>query len=84
MVKAQHLVSHSAIELHFELPRPGFVEVSLFDERGNLAYNYSTSNEVFAYTHEIPLNRLSGAFYRLRAAFNGETILDEIVDIPAL
>lgn len=82
MVKAQHLISHYAIELNLELPRPGFVEVSLFDEQAALAYNYSTSNAIFQFSHSIPLSRLTGAFYRLRVAFNGDTVLDEIVDIP--
>lgn len=81
MVKAQRSLTDSGIILELELPYPGFVEISLFDEAGELSYNHSGDSQVFSYTYEIPLSKLNGAIYRLRAAFNGETILDEIVEI---
>ncbi len=84
MVKVQHSLSDTGIVIDLELPYPGFVEVSLFDEAGELSYNHSEDSQVFNYTYEIPLNKLNGAIYRLRAAFNGESILNEIVEIPKL
>jgi hypothetical protein len=81
MVKAERSLTDTGIVLNLELPHPGFVEISLFDEAGELSYNHSGENQVFGYNYEIPLSKLHGALYRLRAAFNGETILDEVVEI---
>lgn len=80
MVEADHLVKNGAIELNLQLSKPGFIEISLFDENGELGYNYCTYNQPLTYSHHIPLSQLSGEFYLLRVAYNGDTILNKVVE----
>ncbi len=81
MVEARHNKAKAEIELDLSFEGSGYVEVTMLDENGNLAYSYHRFHSSPKRSHRIPSDQLSGKVYLLRVAFNGSTVINEVVEL---
>ena len=81
MVEARHNKAEAAIELEFSFEDKGYVEVTMLDENGNLAYSYHRFHSSSKRSHCIPSDQLHGQVYLLRVAFNGDTVINEVIEL---
>ncbi len=81
MVLEQKKVQTDGIELEFLLQKSCFVEICLFDEIGQLVYNFCDHVEPGYHDHYVPTKGLSGGTYLLRVAENGDTDTHEMLSL---
>lgn len=81
MVIEQKEVQSDGIQLEFLLQKKCFIEVCLFDEIGQLVYNFCDHIAPGYHGHYIPTKRLSGGTYLLRIAQNGDTDTHEMISL---
>lgn len=81
MIQAKSLKGEDGINIYVPMKQPGYVEVSLFDKVGDLCYNYSCFSRHSTYKHHIPYAKLTGKVYLLRVALNGNTLLQDVIEL---
>lgn len=81
MVLEQTIIKEDKLHLNFEVTDEAFLEVSLFDDIGQLVYNYGDYLKPGNHDHQVPIQKLSAGTYLLRVAENGHSVNHDIVEL---
>ncbi len=81
MVLEQKEIQEEGIQLEFAIANQCFVEVNLFDENGQLIYNFSDYISAGHHNHYIHTDKFSAGTYLLRVAQNGNTNTHEMINL---
>lgn len=81
MILTQEYVEAEDLQLQLYFEFSVFLEVCLFDEIGNLSYNFCDYIKPGTISHQIDTKNLPGGTYLLRIAENGNTKINDIVHL---